>query len=93
MEWSFLLDENYIGLFEYSKLYKNLLLLFGIKSFSSDKNISKWVIIARNKEDLLDLTSDHGWHMLSVDANQEILTDESIEYGESARGIITRKIT
>ena len=77
----------------YSKLYKNLLLLFGIKSFSSDKNISKWVIIARNKEDLLDLTSDHGWHMLSVDANQEILTDESIEYGESARGIITRKIT
>ncbi len=76
----------------HSKLYKNFLLLSGIKPFSSNKTISKWVIIARDKKDLLDLTSDHGWHTLSINANQVILTDESIEYDELARGIVTKKI-
>jgi spermidine synthase len=76
----------------YSSLLKNLLSFSGIKTVSSSGAVSKWVIISRNKKDLLDLISDHSWHILAVDADQEIVTDESIGYGDTARGIITKKI-
>ena len=76
----------------YSSLLKNLLSFSGIKTVSSSGAVSKWVIISRNKKDLLDLISDHSWHILAVDVDQEIVTDESIGYGDTARGIITKKI-
>ncbi len=75
-----------------SRLYRNLLTIFGLSFRTSRKNISQWVVIARKEDHLLGIPSTNMWHPLVIKAEQALLADADIDYELEARGTIISTI-
>lgn len=58
------------------------------KPRGSSRCLSQWVIIAKNPQAIPAVVKNCNWHLMRIQEDQELYTDEKIEYNQLKRGVI-----